>query len=217
MKDNDDMLQFVLSHYRHGILDTEKALWRFRERTGLDRMARRYKRIRIAGIAAACSALIVTGVLLNNVRLNRWEETTAGTVVLPDRTSVRLKEGSVLAFQPRRFDRQRIVRLNGTGYFEVTYSPSVPFEVHSGDASIRVIGTKFQFDTENSEVHVGEGRVLFSAEGAEHGLEMPAGTSAVLAPGGRTARIHSPSITQSFRLGYRAGYVRCHPSFCSAG
>ena len=193
MNDRNDMLRFVLDHYRHGMPDTGSALRRFLERVGLDRIARRRRLVRVAGIAAACSVLLATGLLLNNRRMNRWEETDASAVVLPDRTTVRLKEGSSLAFQPLRYKKERVVRLSGTGYFEVVPDRSLPFEVRSGDAYVRVLGTKFQFDTECREVSVGEGRVLFAAQGAEQGLEMPAGTHAVLAPGTGLPVFSAPS------------------------
>ena len=62
-------------------------------------------------------------------------------------------------------------------------NPSSPFEVLSGEARVRVLGTKFQFDADRSEVYVREGRVLFAKEQSDTGLEMTAGTLAFLTDG----------------------------------
>ena len=75
------------------------------------------------------------------------------------------------------------MRLEGTAYFEVASDPGAPFEVRSGDARVRVLGTKFQFDAERREVCLAEGRLMFAREGSGAGLLMTAGTTAVLKEG----------------------------------
>ena len=179
-KNGNGLLQFVLKHYSPDTFDTDEALERFRKRTGLYRSARWRRISRLAGAAAAVAVLAATGLMLHNARINRWEETTASTVTLPDQSTVRLKDGATLAFQPRRFAKERIVRLNGTGYFEVTRNQGSPFEVHSAEAVVRVLGTRFVFDTESKDIYVSEGQVLFAREGSASGLALNAGEQAVL-------------------------------------
>lgn len=174
------LLQFVLKHYSPDTFDTEEALERFRKRTGLYRLAKWRKAARLTGAAAAVAVLAATGLMLHNARINRWEETAASTVTLPDRSTVRLKDGATLAFQPLRFNKERVIRLNGTGYFEVTRNQGSPFEVHSAEAVVRVLGTSFVFDTESKDVYVSEGHVLFAREGSASGLTLNAGEQAVL-------------------------------------
>lgn len=183
VKNNEESLQFVLRHYRRRLFDPDSAVGRLRKAVGIDRAWRIRRAVVGLSAAAAAVAVILSGLALHHSRMNVWEETTASTVVLPDHSTVTLKEGASLAFQPRRFAKDRTVRLSGTGYFEVERNPEAPFEVLSGEARVRVLGTKFQFDADRSEVYVREGRVLFAKEQSDTGLEMTAGTHAVLMDG----------------------------------
>ena len=183
VKNNEESLQFVLRHYRRRLFDPASAIGRLRKAVGIDRAWRRRRAVVGLSAAAAAVALILSGLALHRSRMNVWEETTASAVVLPDHSTVTLKEGASLAFQPRRFAKDRTVRLSGIGYFEVERNPEAPFEVLSGEARVRVLGTKFQFDADRSEVYVREGRVLFAKEQSDAGLEITAGTLAVLMDG----------------------------------
>lgn len=192
-KNGNGLLQFVLKHYSPDTFDTDEALERFRKRTGLYRSVRWRRIARLAGAAAAVAVLAATGLMLHNARINRWEETSASTVTLPDQSTVRLKDGATLAFQPRRFAKERIVRLNGTGYFEVTRNQGSPFEVHSAEAVVRVLGTRFVFDTERKDIYVSEGQVLFAREGSASGLALNAGEHAVLKEDADIPELTDPS------------------------
>lgn len=168
---------FVLRHYKEGVFDPRRGLERFRERTGMQKGVT----FRWVAAAAAVALMVAAGVSLYQWRMNRWEEVTARAFVLPDQSVIRLQEGAVLSFQPHRFTKERRVKLNGTGYFEVARNEANPFEVHSEAARVKVLGTKFQFDASENTVYVTEGRVLFSAD--EEGLELTRGAYAVLQDG----------------------------------
>lgn len=183
METNNEMLQYVLRHYRRGMFDPAKAIGRFREKAGTAREWKVRRLVRRLSAAAAAAVIVAAGLSLHHFRVSRWEETAAASVVLPDRSVVRLKDGATLAFQPRRFSKERIVRLSGTGYFEVTGDKGAPFEVRSEDARVRVLGTKFQFDADGSEVHLLEGSVLFARKDSERGLQMTGPSYAVLPDG----------------------------------
>ena len=189
----EDLLQFVLRHYRRGLWDPDKALVRFRKNTGYYDVWKARLAVRRLSVAAVAALLLAAGLALHRSAIYRWEETTASSVVLPDHSVVCLKEGSTLAFQPRRFSRERAVRLEGTAYFEVMSDSGAPFEVSSGEARVRVLGTKFQFDAERLEVCLAEGRVLFAREGSDAGLLMTEGTAAVLEEGAALPVFITPS------------------------
>ncbi|MBR6212213.1 MAG: FecR domain-containing protein [Bacteroidales bacterium] len=176
----EDLLQFVLRHYRRGLWDPDKAIVRFRKNIGYYDAWKARRAVWRLSAAAVAALLLAAGLALHRSSLNRWEETTASSVMLPDHSTVRLKDGSTLAFQPRRFSKERTVRLEGTAYFEVVSDPGAPFEVRSGEARVRVLGTKFQFDAEHREVFLSEGRLLFAREDSDKGLLMTDGTAAVL-------------------------------------
>ena len=189
----EDLLQFVLRHYRRGLLDPDKALVRFRRRIGSYDAWRGRRAAGRFATAAAAALLLAVSLGLYLTSLNRWVETTASNIVLPDHSTVRLKDGATLAFQPRRFSRERAVRLEGTAYFEVMSDLGAPFEVSSGDARVRVLGTKFQFDAERREVFLSEGRLMFSRENSDEGLLMTDGTAAVLEEGFDSPVLVTPS------------------------
>jgi len=90
------------------------------------------------------------------------------SIELPDGSIVKLNSGSEIQF-PKNFpDSARYVILIGEAYFEVTHDER-PFYVNTGNAQIRVLGTKFGIwaRDEQTRVTVREGRVSLRA------LELP--------------------------------------------
>lgn len=87
-------------------------------------------------------------------------------VVLPDGTAVWLNAGSRLTYAAVFALRERNVRLEGEGYFEVTPDRMHPFVVAAGGINVRVLGTKFNVkaydDEKNIEVALAEGSVCFT-------------------------------------------------------
>jgi ferric-dicitrate binding protein FerR (iron transport regulator) len=72
-------------------------------------------------------------------------------IVLPDGTCVWLNRLATLTY-PRHFDSaERHVELKGEAYFEVTKNPHQPFIVNSEAMSVRVLGTRFNFNTNGAE------------------------------------------------------------------
>lgn len=187
---SEKRLEFVLRYYREGVFSPQKGYKRFRKRA---LAARRGVVFRYVAVAAALALLLAGGVTLYQWRVNRWEEVTAKAFVLPDQTVVRLQEGSSLSFQPRRFQKERTVKLIGTGFFEVAHDSSV-FEVQSGEARVRDLGTQFQFDASRNAVYVNEGRVLFIKDNAEQGLEMSKGAYAILPEGAEVPVLSDPEM-----------------------
>lgn len=86
------------------------------------------------------------------------------TVVLPDGTKVWLNYGSELQYS-RRFKANRTLQLKGGAYFEVAHDTRHPFVVHANNASVCVLGTKFNVEaytnTAIDNVTVTEGRVSY--------------------------------------------------------
>lgn len=112
-------------------------------------------------------------------------------VVLADGTSVCLNAGSRLVFPARFFGKQRIVRLEGEGYFKVTHDPEHPFIVKTPLGEITVLGTAFNVSAypENNVclttlVH---GKVHCKAPNGEE-LTLKPGEQAIVTEQGLTAR-----------------------------
>ncbi len=104
------------------------------------------------------------------------------TIELPDGSEVVLNHGSRLTY-PRYFSGHlRHVLLEGEAFFDVV-SGQVPFEVASGPARIRVLGTQFNVRNRNQEtrVVVSEGRVAVNRRDSDRGEAVVLGVNQMTA------------------------------------
>ena len=62
---------------------------------------------------------------------------------MSDGSQVWLNAGSKLTYPEKFSGTQREVTLEGEGFFEVTKNPQLPFLVHAGKVTVRVLGTRF--------------------------------------------------------------------------
>lgn len=125
----------------------------------------------LAGMAA--SVAILVGALVAYPRLNPSGaayaiETGAGQrrlVLLDDGTKIELNGGSRLSL--RRGDTRFASLDRGEAAFTVAHDPAAPFEVHSGDVTLRDVGTMFNVirTGPDTEAAVAEGAVLFDPNG----------------------------------------------------
>jgi transmembrane sensor len=127
---------------------------------------------RMAAIVAAAFALVAIG-LYFHLRIQTFE-TAIGeqrSLVLGDGSLVTLNTAS--AVEVRFTQDHRIVKLlAGEALFQVAHDRARPFDVTTGDTTVRAVGTQFNVDRRASgtTVTVVEGRVAILAIGAsEHG------------------------------------------------
>jgi len=89
---------------------------------------------------------------------------TRTKLLLADGSTVWLNSGSTLRF-PVNFDKveERVVELNGEGYFDVTKNESKPFIVNTAGLDVKVYGTSFNVSAydeyDSMEVALVEGKV----------------------------------------------------------
>ena len=104
-------------------------------------------------------------------------------IVLPDGSTVWLNAQSTLKFRVPFDGFSREVFLIGEAFFDVKKNPDAPFFVQSGNAQVKVYGTRFNckaFAEENKiEVVLEEGKVSLNTGGAEKMVER------ILKPGDR--------------------------------
>lgn len=93
------------------------------------------------------------------------------SIELSDGTIVGLNEKSSFNYPSSFKGDSRIVSLDGQAFFEVTKDEKKTFIIQGGDAEVKVIGTSFSFNTENSEglmqVDVKEGIVELTPIGSD--------------------------------------------------
>ncbi len=149
-------------------LDINKAFKRFKASTNL--LERNYEqrnvyKMPLTRLIVAASIIIaifsigsfflgksfinVENQVVNNVIMGK---NSKGSVTLPDGTTVWLNSDSRL-YYPQNFSKEeRLVRLEGEGYFDVVSNPDRPFYVETDGLKIRVLGTKFDVkDYKNRE------------------------------------------------------------------
>lgn len=158
------------------------AFARFRKAAGMAEPVRRSPSpgfggwvIRIAACMALPLAALSVWLLTQTTAAGSWQETSAQTgqtteVELADGTHIYLSGGSTVAYPARFRGRTRQVYFNGEGYFEVHADASHPFEVITGDARLRVLGTKFNLKAYSEDpsvsVALDEGHLTFSSTSA---------------------------------------------------
>jgi ferric-dicitrate binding protein FerR (iron transport regulator) len=105
--------------------------------------------------ATAILTLGLTWLFLNKNSKQTVVETgthkdSRSTMTLPDGSIVHLNAKSKVSFA-EEFAKSREVYLEGEAYFEVTHNENIPFIVHTGEADIKVLGTKFNVRNYSNE------------------------------------------------------------------
>lgn len=190
----DKHLDFVARHYKEGTFNTRKALDRFNSSHGIQSQKPRTVHLKWVSVAAVAAAVILGVFLFHQSSQNNWNELVAEssiiTGLLPDSTEVTLAPGATLRY--RNFNsREREVEMNGKVYFDVARDESRPFEISTGNAYIKVLGTSFQVDAtvgsnKAVKVNVTSGKVLFSRSENMDGVILTKGMGATLPYGMNT-------------------------------
>lgn len=101
-------------------------------------------------------------------------------VVLPDSSRIKLNESSLLTVASDFNTKERNVILKGEAFFEISRDESRPFNIQTGDARTKVLGTSFNIkaieDAPNVELYVVNGKVSFATKDSE--LILTAGMAA---------------------------------------
>ena len=194
----EDILRFVAQHWKAGRFEPERAWRRFRASEEAAEPARRPAFGRPVWGYALASALaaLVLGLFLFRPAPRTVIPAAAGVqaVVLPDGSRATLAPGATLSFRRHGFGRRdRSVSQTGKVFYAVVRNEAVPFEITADKGFVRVLGTRFQVETDSlgTAVDVVDGRVLFAAAPSgvrktvreEDGVILTRGMHAELAPG----------------------------------
>jgi ferric-dicitrate binding protein FerR (iron transport regulator) len=109
------------------------------------------KRTLMRALLVAASVILVAGLTWLVLNKDNTKQTivetgthkdSRSTMTLPDGSIVRLNAKSKVRYA-EGFAKSREVYLEGEAYFEVTHNENMPFIVHTSEADIKVLGTKF--------------------------------------------------------------------------
>ncbi|MCD8742122.1 DUF4974 domain-containing protein [Mucilaginibacter roseus] len=110
------------------------------------------------------------------------------TVILPDGTSVFLNAASTITYPSYFAGNERLVKLNGEAYFEVTKNKAMPFRVSSNNQVVEVLGTHF-----NINAYTDEGVIKTTL--LEGSVKVISGASAITIKPGQQAVVNGSSIS----------------------
>lgn len=99
---------------------------------------------RIAMGAAACIAVVFVAIsVMNNFNTSTVETSfaEAKTFLLPDQSNVKLNSKSAVEFNSKKWDKERIVQLEGEAFFRVKKGSK--FTVETDNGTVEVLGTSF--------------------------------------------------------------------------
>lgn len=96
-----------------------------------------------SGAAALLIIALTVSLLYQNATVQHRTDARTAVLHLPDRSVITLNTGSKLSYE-RSFNRkERVVTLEGEGFFDVAKDPGKPFLIHVKDVDVMVLGTSF--------------------------------------------------------------------------
>lgn len=128
-------------------------------------------------MAAAAVLIVLSGFLMYwNIPVRY--ETLAQTeiVTLPDHSVITLNNNSKLSYSRSFNKKERVVHLEGEGFFDVAKNPEKPFLIHVEDVAIMVLGTSFnvratstltEVSVETGVVKVTKGKEIYTLRANE--------------------------------------------------
>ncbi len=161
--------------------DQPDAYYRFVRATMKANRKQKKKRQLSRGWMRYAAAVVIVSLLLGGIyqvfRSESPEPSAFNTIEVPigqhvaitlaEGTKIWLNSGSILSY-PQKFDQKnRTVRLDGEGYFEVESDEKRPFIVSTSMLEVEVLGTKFNvnaYSNEDTRVSLVEGKLHIQAD-----------------------------------------------------
>lgn len=196
-------LDFVLRYYKFRRFDTNNAIRRFEERT--TQVRANYRLYWYSGVVATILLCVAFSFYFYNMGAkDDWTRLASGdsieTFLLPDSTVVTLSPKSTVTYQSSDFRNKRHINMTGKVFFAVTKDAKHPFEVYGQLSRVTVLGTRFQVSesSQESNVYVVSGKVLFAAKEQQEGVTLTEGMEATLTYGKQKPEVVAPgSINQT--------------------
>ncbi len=136
--------------------------------------------IQIAASVILVSTLAFWGIQISRIKTEKAPAASLSVVTLPDGSLVSLNAGSRISFYKGFGLTHRKINLKGEAFFEVSKDKKLPFQVNTGQAVVKVVGTKFNLkaykDKPVIKISVTEGTViLYNSRQPEKAATLNAG------------------------------------------
>lgn len=156
-------LWLLMDDYKSNFQPDLKHAWgKLDQRIQRTKARRLYIRV-ISSAAAVLLIFLSIWTLLPNKNMVTIYADQVKNIVLPDSSTVCLKEGSTLSYYSRF--TERFIILNGEAFFEVTKTNNSEFKVEGERSEVVVLGTSFNYKTnrenKTDQLHVLSGKVQF--------------------------------------------------------
>lgn len=153
---------------------------------------RKYSNLRAFYRVAASIAIVITGTWLYYSSKENTNKSTADilqvvqthaaerkVINLADGSKVTLNSETELRFPSSFTKDDRVVKLKGEAFFEISPDKNRPFIIHTDSSKTKVLGTKFNLkaypNDDRVELAVSEGKVLFGRFGNSDQIELTQG------------------------------------------
>jgi ferric-dicitrate binding protein FerR (iron transport regulator) len=134
---------------------------------------------------------------------------TIKTDTLPDNSVVILNKHSQVSYPEQFAKDKRVLQLNGEAFFKVQPNKEKPFEIHTNNVTITVVGTSFNVrsrgDTTEVVVETGIVRVAIASEM----IELKAGEKAIVG-------VHESKVQKEANTDQLYNYYRSKKFVCDA-
>ncbi len=120
--------------------------------------------LQIAASVILISTLALWGIQISRIKIEKAPTAAMSVIKLPDGSMVSLNAGSKISYYKGFGLTHRNINLKGEAFFEVNKNKQLPFYVYTGQAKVKVVGTKFNIkaykDKPLIKITVTEGTVL---------------------------------------------------------
>ncbi len=142
-------------------------------------------------IAASVVVIFAIGFLVQNYFLKpsmQWVEVTTQdnikSIELSDKTKVKLNRNSSFKYPKEFTGNQRLVRLKGEAFFDVSHNPNHPFVIETKQERIKVLGTSFNVmayeKKQYASVYVVTGKVQLTTKRGSDKVILEKGNKGIL-------------------------------------
>ncbi len=131
----------------------------------------------------------LTNVEFNEIQASHQTQQEIKEIILPDGSAAKLNRASTITFADGFGDTHRQVQLLGAANFDVVSNKDLPFQIHTANSKVSVLGTSFDlsaYPEEQVELNVTEGTVSFESTVAKISKQVvKAGERAALSKDGK--------------------------------